>query len=222
LNIHRTPGDVMARKLRSFTTSIGFFDLAVAAPSMKAALEAWGAQRNLFQLGTARETGDPQIVAATMAQPGVVLKRAVGTNTAFKLDAQLPNELPNSAPRPRPARKADPIRNRAKSPIAETGKTHKAAIIQFEKEKARRDKERAAREEEEEKNRAKESREEERRQQAVARAKALFDQARSRHERKLQELDRERAALDRKVETEKERWEREQTVLQKRIRDADR
>ena len=33
----------MARKLKTFTTSIGFFDLAIAAPSMKAALEAWGA-----------------------------------------------------------------------------------------------------------------------------------------------------------------------------------
>jgi hypothetical protein len=33
----------MARKLKTYQTSLGFFDLAVAAPSMKAALEAWGA-----------------------------------------------------------------------------------------------------------------------------------------------------------------------------------
>ncbi|MDI4234164.1 hypothetical protein OZ411_15225 [Bradyrhizobium sp. Arg237L] len=32
----------MARKLKTYQTSLGFFDLAVAAPSMKAALEAWG------------------------------------------------------------------------------------------------------------------------------------------------------------------------------------
>ncbi len=31
----------------------GFFDLAVAAPSMKAALEAWGADSNLFHQGAA-------------------------------------------------------------------------------------------------------------------------------------------------------------------------
>jgi len=30
----------MARKLRTYQTSLGFYDLAIAAPSMKAALEA--------------------------------------------------------------------------------------------------------------------------------------------------------------------------------------
>jgi hypothetical protein len=29
----------MARKLKTYQTSLGFFDLAIAAPSMKAALE---------------------------------------------------------------------------------------------------------------------------------------------------------------------------------------
>ncbi len=61
----------MPRKLRTFMTSIGFFDLAVAAPSMKAALEAWDSGQNLFRRGFARETKDPAIVAATMAHPGV-------------------------------------------------------------------------------------------------------------------------------------------------------
>jgi hypothetical protein len=41
------PGS-MARKLKIYTTSAGFFDLAIAAPSMKAALEAWGSRTNLF------------------------------------------------------------------------------------------------------------------------------------------------------------------------------
>jgi hypothetical protein len=39
----RTAG--MARKLKTYQTSIGFYDLAVAAPSMKAALNAWGSVR---------------------------------------------------------------------------------------------------------------------------------------------------------------------------------
>jgi hypothetical protein len=30
---------------------VGFFDLAIAAPSMKAALEEWGANSNLFHQG---------------------------------------------------------------------------------------------------------------------------------------------------------------------------
>lgn len=31
----------MARKLKTYQTSLGFLDQAIAAPSMKAALEAW-------------------------------------------------------------------------------------------------------------------------------------------------------------------------------------
>ena len=49
----------MARKLKTYQTSLGFFDLAVAAPSMKAALEAWGADSNLFHQGAARQSEDP-------------------------------------------------------------------------------------------------------------------------------------------------------------------
>jgi len=70
----------MARKLKTYQTSVGFFDLAVAAPSMKAALQAWGADRNLFHDGMAKESDDPDVVAATMASPGVVLRRPVGSN----------------------------------------------------------------------------------------------------------------------------------------------
>jgi hypothetical protein len=60
----------MARKLKTFQTSLGFYDLAVAAPSMKAALEAWGAGSNLFHQGFARQTEDPDVVAETMSKPG--------------------------------------------------------------------------------------------------------------------------------------------------------
>jgi hypothetical protein len=69
----------MARKLKTFQTSLGFFDQAIAAPSMKAALEAWGADSNLFHQGAAKESQDPDVIAATMAKPGVVLKRGVGS-----------------------------------------------------------------------------------------------------------------------------------------------
>lgn len=81
----------MPRKLKTYTTSAGFFDLAIAAPSMKAALEAWGSNSNLFQHGLAKETDDPKIVAATMARPGVVLRRPVGTDRAFAEHATLPS-----------------------------------------------------------------------------------------------------------------------------------
>ena len=74
----------MARKLKTYQTSLGFFDLAIAAPSMKAALEAWGADSNLFHQGAAKESVDPDIVAATMAKPGVVLRRPVGSDRILR------------------------------------------------------------------------------------------------------------------------------------------
>ena len=43
---------------------------AIAAPSMKAALEAWGADSNLFHQGAAKESHDPEVIAATMTKPG--------------------------------------------------------------------------------------------------------------------------------------------------------
>src|SRR5207237_1132183 len=88
------PARQMARKLKTYTTSAGFFDLAVAAPSMKAALEAWGSEHNLFHQGFAKVSEDPAIVAATMAKPGVVLRRAVGTNEPYREHAELPANLP--------------------------------------------------------------------------------------------------------------------------------
>jgi len=58
---------------------LGFFEQAIAAPSMKATLEAWGADSNLFHQGVAKESHDPDVTAAT-AKPGVVLKHPVGSD----------------------------------------------------------------------------------------------------------------------------------------------
>ena len=98
----------MARKLKTYQTSLGFFDLAIAAPSMKAALEAWGADSNLFHQGAAKESDDPDVVAATMAKPGVVLRRPVGSNGFFGEDAELPTDLGGSGGGPaKAARKSE-------------------------------------------------------------------------------------------------------------------
>src|SRR5580704_16524063 len=96
----------MARKLTTYQTSIGFFDLAIAAPSMKAALDAWGSKSNLFHQGFAKETTDTAVVAATMTRPGIILRRPVGTNGAFTEQAALPTNLSGGAekkasPKPR-------------------------------------------------------------------------------------------------------------------------
>ena len=107
----------MPRQLKTYVTTSGFFELAVAARTMKAALEIWGAGRDLFQRGYAKETSDPAIVNATMAKPGVVLRRGVGSRGSFKEKPDLPDvsawekptisrqrqkhSLPNDPPRSR-------------------------------------------------------------------------------------------------------------------------
>ena len=96
----------MARKLKTYQTSLGFFDLAIAAPSMKAALEAWGADSNLFHQGAAKESDDPDIIAAAMAKPGVVLRRPVGSDGSFGERAELPTDLGGSGPK-KAARKVE-------------------------------------------------------------------------------------------------------------------
>jgi hypothetical protein len=88
----------MARKLKTYQTSLGFFDQAIAAPSMKAALEAWGADSNLFHQGVAKESSDSEVIAATMARPGVVLKRPVGSDKPFSEHAALPVTLGDQKP----------------------------------------------------------------------------------------------------------------------------
>ena len=73
----------MAR-LKSFVTKAGFYEMAVAAPSMAAALRAWGMPQNAFATGLAEVTKVKTIIDATMAAPGVVLRRPIGSKGAFQ------------------------------------------------------------------------------------------------------------------------------------------
>ena len=69
----------MAKKLKVFRTPIGFHDAYVAAPSQKAALEAWGADSNLFAQGIAEPVDDPKLMEEPLANPGKVIKRVRGS-----------------------------------------------------------------------------------------------------------------------------------------------
>ena len=71
---------------------------------MKAALEAWGAGSNLFHQGVAKESSDPEVIAATMSKPGVVLRRPVGSDAPFSEYPDLPMQLADDEPRHRPRR----------------------------------------------------------------------------------------------------------------------
>ena len=202
----------MARKLKTYTTSAGFFDLAIAAPSMKAALEAWGATSNLFHQGFAAPTDDPRIVAATMARPGVILRRPVGSNGAFTEHAELPKlQDIGRGTRAPPKRRAKPVAPAPSQPADE--KAARAASAAFERERKRR--ERQARREE-----AAQAKERERRDRAVAAAEAALDDGRRAHEASIGKMDRERAALDRKRDAEEARWKKQEEQLERALRRA--
>jgi hypothetical protein len=213
----------MARKLKTYVTNLGFFELALAAPSMKAALEAWGMGHNAFHQGFARESDDPKIVAATMARPGVVLKRPVGSKGAFGENARLPKdwtlappkgELPKARPKAA-ARKTQPPKAAKKNKAEE--RTARAAILSFEKEKARRarerEKEAAAEDAREEKDRA-------RREREAQKARSALDRAEARHEEAMAALERARDKIDRRMRMERERWDEERDALKDALREA--
>jgi hypothetical protein len=90
--------------MKVFRTPVGFHDAYVAAPSRKAALKAWGTDRNLFAHGAAEEVDDPDLMKEPLAQPGVVIKRSRGT--VAQQIAALPKDETNS--------------RRAKPPLSET------------------------------------------------------------------------------------------------------
>ena len=70
-------------RLKVYRAQMGFAESVVAAPSQKAALQAWGARQNLFAEGLADVTDAADAVAAALAKPGVVLQRPIGAATAF-------------------------------------------------------------------------------------------------------------------------------------------
>lgn len=61
-------------KLKVFRTPVGFHDAYVAASSQKAALEAWGAEADLFARGVAERVADPALEALPLSRPGEVIK----------------------------------------------------------------------------------------------------------------------------------------------------
>jgi colicin import membrane protein len=197
----------MVRKLKTYQTSQGFFDLAIAAPSMKAALEAWGANSNLFHQGFAKEADDPDIIAATMAKPGIILKRPVGTDEPFREHAHLPTNLAMTV------RSAEPEKPRKKPNKSSFGKvddrTARNAALAYGQEERQR---KSARRKEE----AALAKRHEQRERSIAKAEAALDAAEREHVTKVAAVERERAAIDNRAQAEDEQWE----TLRERLRAA--
>ena len=204
----------MARTLKTHQTSLGFFDLAIAAPSMKAALEAWGADSNLFHQGAAKQSEDPDVVAATMAAPGVILKRPVGSGGPFKEHAELPTDLANDIGSKKVGRKSTSSKRLPKHPkrTNDPAADRKAALA-FEKEQKRRERERA-------KEEAARQKERERRQQAVDKAQSALDAAHRKHETNAANIQAQMEALKEKARAQKAHWEKEKGELEAALRRA--
>ncbi|WP_346731192.1 cell envelope biogenesis protein TolA [Bradyrhizobium sp. 48] len=188
---------------------LGFYDLAIAAPSMKAALEAWGAGSNLLHQGFAKETDDPDVVAATMAKPGAVLKRPAGSSGRFAEQADLPDLDDEESGRKKARR---PESKRRTVPAISVEDSRKAAA-EFEREQKRRDAERRKEEAAREKERAK-------REKLVTKAQEALDTARREHEARSETLIAERAAIEKRIEAEDARWENEREELKDALRRA--
>lgn len=204
---------VMARKLKTYQTSLGFFDLAIAAPSMKAALEAWGAHSNLFHQGAAKESDDPDVIAAAMKKPGVVLRRPVGSDGSFSEHAELPTDLGGGRSSTKAERKSKaPMAKKPSSRPVDKAAERKAALA-YEREERRRESERAREE-------AARQKERERRQQAVDKAQAALDKAEQEHVKRAAAIQAEVEALAKRSQTEDARWNKEKERLEAALRRA--
>ena len=194
----------MARKLKTYQTSLGFYDLAVAAPSMKAALNAWGSRSNLFHQGFAEETTDPAIVTATMDNPGVVLRRPVGSNGAYREHAESPTDLLTGK------RSEAPARRKRKEPETRGHKIDAKAVRE-----AVRVSEKERKHHEAERRVAQAAREREVRTTKLEATLRGLDEA---HRKNIADIESERAALDKRSQMEGERWEKQKARLEARLR----
>ena len=110
-----------ARKLKVYRMAVGFHDAYVAAPSQKAAIEAWGSDKDVFTRKQAELVEDPKLTEEPLARPGEVVKRLRGT-AAEQIAALGETEAPArrkgataapekakakpAKPKPRPSREA--------------------------------------------------------------------------------------------------------------------
>jgi hypothetical protein len=177
------------------------------------ALDAWGADANLFHQGAAKQSEDPDVVAATMAKPGVVLKRPGASNGPFKEHAELPRDLAGDGGAKKAARKAQsrkPQKHAKKS--ADEAEDRKAALA-FEKAQARRERERA-------KEEAAQRKQRERRQKDVDEAQSALDAARRSHDREAAGIQAKIEDLEEQSRAEEARRGKERSKLEVALRQA--
>lgn len=75
----------MARAPKVYAADLdGVHEWIVAAPNMRAALDALGVRQDLFAQGRAQLEADPGKIEAALARPGVALRRTKGSSEVFE------------------------------------------------------------------------------------------------------------------------------------------
>jgi hypothetical protein len=168
---------------------------------------AWLALRQ----GAAKEADDPDVIAATMAKPGVILKRPVGSDGPFGEHAELPKDL-GRGERQKPAAMS-PNRKAKKSSVRPDKAADRKAAQAYERERQRRERDEAREE-------AARQRERERRQKAVDKAQAALDTAEEKHTQRVAALRAQIEAIEKKVQAEDTSWDEEEKQLKAALRRA--
>lgn len=96
---------------------------------------------NLFHQGAANESDDPDVAAATIKKPGVVLRRPVGSNGSFNEHAKLPTNIgcsgkPTKADRKPKGRKA---KKTSSSPVDKAAERKAALTYEWEQKRSERE-----------------------------------------------------------------------------------
>ncbi len=142
----------MARtpQLKVFRMPIGFHDAYVAAPSQKAAAEAWGTDTSVFARKEAELVTEPELTKEPLSRPGEVIKRLRGTE-AEQIAALGSSEGPSSGKRAKPAKppkpKPRPSRaalDEAERALAEAEALHQERLAEIAKREAALARERTA------------------------------------------------------------------------------
>lgn len=106
-------------QLKLFKTVIGFHDAYVAAPSQRAALEAWGASTNLFSAGLAERVDDPRACEAAFDKPGTIVTAKRGSAKEWTERAK---------PKPKRPSKADLENARIEQRLSDLEKRHAKSL----------------------------------------------------------------------------------------------
>ena len=80
----------------------GIPDLAwILRPGDRGGVDEGGLGSNPFHQGVAKESGDPDVVAAAMSKPDVVLRLPAGSEGPYREHADLPTDLAGDAKKSR-------------------------------------------------------------------------------------------------------------------------